>query len=172
MSRAVHVKTLTIDGRDVGAREDETILDVARENSIFIPTLCDSTGLSDVGRVPAVPGGGRRAATSCCRPASRGWQKAWRSRPIPSGCASIAADPRTAVRGAQSRVFRLRLQRTLRTAVLAQKLGMTMSTSRTAIRSGRWMPPTSGSSWITTGASSARAACGCAMRSKAPTPGT
>ena len=36
----IHVKTLTIDGREVGAREDQTILEVARENGIFIPTLC------------------------------------------------------------------------------------------------------------------------------------
>src|SRR5579863_9146096 len=45
----VRVKTLTIDGREVGAREDQTILDVARENSIFIPTLCNLTGLSTAG---------------------------------------------------------------------------------------------------------------------------
>ena len=46
---AVRVKTLTIDGREVGAREDQTILEVARENGIFIPTLCDLTGSRTVG---------------------------------------------------------------------------------------------------------------------------
>jgi bidirectional [NiFe] hydrogenase diaphorase subunit len=45
----VRVKTLTIDGREVGAREEQTILEVARENGIFIPTLCDLAGLSTVG---------------------------------------------------------------------------------------------------------------------------
>lgn len=45
----VRVKTLTIEGREVGAREDQTILDVARENNIFIPTLCDLPGLSTSG---------------------------------------------------------------------------------------------------------------------------
>ncbi|MCC6177582.1 MAG: bidirectional hydrogenase complex protein HoxU [Chloroflexi bacterium] len=45
----VRIKTLTIDGKDVGAREDESILDVARENGIAIPTLCELTGLSIVG---------------------------------------------------------------------------------------------------------------------------
>ncbi len=35
----MRVITLTIDGREVGAREDQTILEVARENGIFIPTL-------------------------------------------------------------------------------------------------------------------------------------
>ena len=45
----VRVKTLTIDGRELGAREDQTILEVARENGIFIPTLCELAGLSTVG---------------------------------------------------------------------------------------------------------------------------
>jgi bidirectional [NiFe] hydrogenase diaphorase subunit len=45
----VRVKTLTIDGREVGARGDQTILEVARENGIFIPTLCDLPGLTNVG---------------------------------------------------------------------------------------------------------------------------
>ena len=45
----IRVKTLTIDGREVGAREDQTILEVARENHIFIPTLCNLAGLSNAG---------------------------------------------------------------------------------------------------------------------------
>src|SRR5512142_447224 len=45
----VRVSTLTIDGREVGAREDQTILEVARENGIFIPTLCELPGLSTPG---------------------------------------------------------------------------------------------------------------------------
>ena len=43
------VKTLRIDGRDLSGRHDETILDVARQNGIFIPRLCEMDGLSDVG---------------------------------------------------------------------------------------------------------------------------
>jgi bidirectional [NiFe] hydrogenase diaphorase subunit len=43
------VKTLTIDGKQVSAREDETILDAAREAGIRIPTLCHLDGLSEVG---------------------------------------------------------------------------------------------------------------------------
>jgi len=46
---AVKVKTLTIDGVEVGAREDQTILEVAREHGIDIPTLCWLGGLSNVG---------------------------------------------------------------------------------------------------------------------------
>ena len=50
MSKApVKIRTLTIDGREFGAREDQTILDVARENRIFIPTLCDLPGLTAPG---------------------------------------------------------------------------------------------------------------------------
>jgi len=40
------IKTLVIDGKDVGGHEDETILDLARENGIYIPTLCQLDGLS------------------------------------------------------------------------------------------------------------------------------
>ena len=43
------VKTLIIDGHEVSARRSQTILEVARENGIDIPTLCHIDGLSDVG---------------------------------------------------------------------------------------------------------------------------
>ena len=43
------IKTLKIDGQDIGAHEDETILQLARENGINIPTLCHLEGLTDVG---------------------------------------------------------------------------------------------------------------------------
>ncbi len=49
MTLAAGVKTLKIDGRDCSARPDETILDVARENKIFIPRMCELEGLSTVG---------------------------------------------------------------------------------------------------------------------------
>ncbi len=49
MKTPVRVKTLTLDGQEVGAREDQTILEVARENGIEIPTLCWLAGLSPVG---------------------------------------------------------------------------------------------------------------------------
>lgn len=49
MSRAgvqVRVVTLKINDQDVSAREDESILEVARENGIRIPSLCYMNGLS------------------------------------------------------------------------------------------------------------------------------
>ena len=64
----VRVKTLTIDDREVGAREDQTILEVARENGIFIPTLCNLTGLSPVGacRLCLVEVKGNRRLVPAC----------------------------------------------------------------------------------------------------------
>jgi bidirectional [NiFe] hydrogenase diaphorase subunit len=44
-----NVVTLKINDHDVSGRDDETILDIARENSIFIPTLCHLDGLGDIG---------------------------------------------------------------------------------------------------------------------------
>ena len=49
MSPTVDVKTLTIDDQEVSARAGQTILEVAREHNIDIPTLCHLDGLSDVG---------------------------------------------------------------------------------------------------------------------------
>lgn len=49
MKSAATIKTLKIDDRDFSARQDETILDVARQNGIFIPTLCDLKGLTTIG---------------------------------------------------------------------------------------------------------------------------
>jgi bidirectional [NiFe] hydrogenase diaphorase subunit len=43
------VVTLKIDGKDVGGRADETILDVCKENKIHVPTLCFMEGLSGWG---------------------------------------------------------------------------------------------------------------------------
>ena len=49
MNAAPSVKTLMIDGKDVSARADQSILDAARENAIPIPTLCHLDGLSEAG---------------------------------------------------------------------------------------------------------------------------
>jgi bidirectional [NiFe] hydrogenase diaphorase subunit len=40
MTAPAQIKTLKIDGKDVSARDDQTILDAAIENGIEIPTLC------------------------------------------------------------------------------------------------------------------------------------
>jgi bidirectional [NiFe] hydrogenase diaphorase subunit len=46
---SANVVTLKINDRDVTGRDDETILEIARENDVFIPTLCHLDGLCDVG---------------------------------------------------------------------------------------------------------------------------
>ncbi len=43
------VTTLTIDSKLVSARENDTILEAARDAGISIPTLCHFDGLSDIG---------------------------------------------------------------------------------------------------------------------------
>jgi bidirectional [NiFe] hydrogenase diaphorase subunit len=43
------VLTLQIDGHEVSGREDETILQVAKDNNVLIPTLCQLDGLTNVG---------------------------------------------------------------------------------------------------------------------------
>src|SRR6516162_1361505 len=48
-SASPQVVTLKINGHDLSARADETILEVARENKIRIPTLCYVDGLSGFG---------------------------------------------------------------------------------------------------------------------------
>ncbi len=49
MSDAMEVKPLIFDEQEVSARRSQTILEVARENGIHIPTLCSLEGLSSVG---------------------------------------------------------------------------------------------------------------------------
>src|SRR5512134_4027046 len=34
-------KTIVIDGREIHCEEDKTVLQIARENGIYIPTLCN-----------------------------------------------------------------------------------------------------------------------------------
>ncbi len=71
------IKTLKIDGIDVGAREDETILELAEENGIFIPTLCHMEGVSNVGscRLCMVEvGGSSRLQPACMTYAEEGME--------------------------------------------------------------------------------------------------
>jgi bidirectional [NiFe] hydrogenase diaphorase subunit len=49
MSENMDVRTLKIDGQELSAGAGQTILEVARENDINIPTLCHLDGLGDVG---------------------------------------------------------------------------------------------------------------------------
>lgn len=68
MSENANVVTLTIDDRAVGARDDQSILEVARENGIALPTLCHLDGLGDVGacRLCMVEIEGNRRLIAAC----------------------------------------------------------------------------------------------------------
>lgn len=62
------IKTVHIDGKAYSAHEEQTILQVARENDIYIPTLCEKEGLSISGacRLCVVEiQGWRKLAASC-----------------------------------------------------------------------------------------------------------
>ncbi len=43
------IVTLTIDGEQVSGKDDESLLEIARQHGIAIPTLCHLEGLTDVG---------------------------------------------------------------------------------------------------------------------------
>lgn len=68
---------LTIDGKKVTAKEGDTILKVARENNIYIPTLCYLEGVSSFGgcRVCLVEiKGSPRVFASCMTPVAEGME--------------------------------------------------------------------------------------------------
>jgi bidirectional [NiFe] hydrogenase diaphorase subunit len=68
------VKTLTIDGKLISAREEETVLAAAREAGIRIPTLCQLDGVSPVGacRLCLVESAGGKLFASCVTPVAEG----------------------------------------------------------------------------------------------------
>lgn len=71
------VKTLTIDGKEVCAAEQQTILEVARENGIDIPTLCHFDGLRGLGacRLCVVEiKGGNKLLPACVTQAQEGME--------------------------------------------------------------------------------------------------
>ena len=69
--------TLTIDGRQIQAEEGEMILAVARENNIYIPTLCENDAVAPYGAcrlclVEVTRNGRERLVTSCLYPVAEG----------------------------------------------------------------------------------------------------
>ena len=83
------VLTLRIDGQDVTGRADETILQVARENGIHIPTLCYLDSLTAIGacRLCLVEVKGAPRLFSACVTYIA---EAWRCSPNRSGSTSTA----------------------------------------------------------------------------------
>jgi bidirectional [NiFe] hydrogenase diaphorase subunit len=71
------VHTLRIDGRDVAGAEGQSILSVATENGIPIPTMCHLDGLADIGacRLCVVEvAGSSRLATACTTTVAEGME--------------------------------------------------------------------------------------------------
>ncbi len=69
--------TLTLDGREVNARQGESILEIADREGVPIPRLCHSAGLDAVGNCRACMveiQGERALAPACCRQAQTGMQ--------------------------------------------------------------------------------------------------
>ena len=118
MSPAMQVRTLKIDDQEVGAREDETILEVARENSIYIPTLCHLDGLLGRRRLPPVPGGNQgrrnRLLPACVTRVAEGMEVITNSET--PGQVPPKHDPGTALHRAQPHLLGVRVERPLRTA--------------------------------------------------------
>jgi NADH dehydrogenase/NADH:ubiquinone oxidoreductase subunit G len=70
---------LTIDGRELKAEEKATILDVARDNNIYIPTLCFNEAVAPYGAcrlclVEIARGGRKRLVASCLYEVEEGLQ--------------------------------------------------------------------------------------------------
>lgn len=69
--------TLTIDGREIQAEEGKVILEVARENDIYIPSLCYHEEVTSYGAcrlclVEIASRGRKRLVTSCLYPVEEG----------------------------------------------------------------------------------------------------
>jgi len=69
--------TLTIDGREVQAEEGATILEVASDNNIYIPTLCSNEAIKPYGacclcQVEIVTNGKERLVAACLYPVEEG----------------------------------------------------------------------------------------------------
>jgi [NiFe] hydrogenase diaphorase moiety small subunit len=64
---------ITIDGKEIDAKEGQTVVEAARENGMYIPTLCDFKSLKPAGtcRVCTVKVNGRMM-TGCSTPVSNG----------------------------------------------------------------------------------------------------
>lgn len=76
------VVTFVIDGKDVSARADQSVLDVAREHGVSIPSLCALEGLAIVGacRLCVVEvAGSPKLQAACAIKASEGLQIVTRS---------------------------------------------------------------------------------------------
>ena len=64
MNTTVAAKTVNIDGLDVPINGERNLLELIRKADIDLPTFCYHSRSERLRRLPAVPGGHRRAAAS------------------------------------------------------------------------------------------------------------
>jgi hypothetical protein len=169
---SVRVVTLKIDGLDLSAREDETIIEVCRENKIPIPSLCWMEGLSIVGacRMCMVEVTGQeRLLAACSTRVIEGMDvqtntekfsataAPWSNCCLPSVITSARSASPTAIASCNG---------------WRNDAASTMCACPTATPATTWTAATRCSASTTTAACSAPAACASATRSRARTPGT
>jgi len=160
-----------IDGKDVSARADQSILDAARENAIPIPTLCHLDGLSEAGacRLCLVElKGTPRLQPACVTLVEEGMEVTTQS-PRLEKYRRMVVELLFAERNHVCSVCVSNNMCELQD--MAKQLGVTHVRSLTATPACPWTPPTNASPWTTTAASYARVVFACAPRSKARTPG-
>ena len=172
MSVETDVKTLVIDEQEVSARAGQTILEVARENEIDIPTLCHLEGLSDVGacRLCLVEiKGSNKLLPACVATVQEGMEVSTNTERLQKHRRTIL-ELLFAERNHICSVCVSNGHCELQT--LGQEQGLTHV--RLPYRNPELAstPRTSGSPSITTAAFCARAACASALRSRARTSGT
>ena len=167
----VQVVTLEIDGRDLSARNDESIIEVCRENGIAIPSLCYLDGLSVWGacRLCMVEVNGQERLFSACS------TRVVEGMKVRTGSERLARYRRVIVEMLLAeRNHSARCAYPTATANCRHwrsAAAWTMCACPTARCATRWTARTRASASTTTAACCARAACASATRSKGPTAG-
>jgi bidirectional [NiFe] hydrogenase diaphorase subunit len=168
---AGRVVTFHIDGQQLTARDDQSVLEIAHENHIRIPKLCYVFGLSTYGgcRLCLVEVEGvNKLLPACITKVGEGMQVRTTSERLLEYRRMILEllfAERNHVCSVCVSNGHCELQS------LAQALGVDHIRFPTSTRSFRSTRATTVSWWITTAASCARAASACATRSKARIPG-
>ena len=167
------VHTLQIDGADVAGTEGQSILAVATENGIDIPTMCHLDGLSDTGscRLCVVEIAGSTEAAPGLHDRRRrghgGHDRLGAARPSTAGRSSrcCSSSETTSARSASPTTTASSRTSPRTCGVDHFELPVDQPVGRRSTPATRCSPST------TTAASCASAACGSATRSRAPTPG-
>ena len=168
----VRVVTFKINDRDVSARSDETILQVARENGIRIPSLCYVEGLSVWGacRLCLIElNGDSRLLAACSTRVEEGMEVLTdtdRLRRYRRMIVELLFAERNHVCAVCVSNGRCELQN------LAQECGVDHVRVPYRTPCTTSTPRMTGSAWTTTAVCSARGACGRATKSRGPTRGT